>query len=349
MQTSASRHAAVEGFSLVEVMVGLVIGMLALLAILRILTLTEAQRRTTSGSSDAENNGALALHILQRDIRQAGYGFSVTRLLGCSLSLRTGVSLSALAPLTINSANVAAGDAQTDTLLIVYGSAGGSPEGTGVIQQTAQAQYTVTTPTAFATGDRIIPAIQTRPTPCSLTLEQVSAVTSSPPVVSVASGTAAMSNGALFNLGPSPIVIAYAVRSGELTACDYLLNNCSDSSKTGDRSVWVAVASGVVSLRAQYARDTSTPADAIVDAYDQSLPASACAWTRALATRVAVVARSAQLEKTNVSSSAPTWAGSATAAINLSANSDWQRHRYQVFQTTVPTRNLAWMGVPAGC
>lgn len=330
-------------------MVGLTIGMLALLAILRILTLSEAQRRTTVGSSDADNSGALALHILQRDLRQAGYGINSTRLLGCSLTLRAGITLTSIAPLTINSTNVAAGDAQTDTLLMVFGSAAGSPEGTSVIQQTTQTQYTVSTPTAFATNDQIIPAIQNRPTPCSLPLERVTAVTSSPPVVTVSAGTASMANGTIFNLGAAPIVIAYAVRGGELTACDFMQNHCGDVSLTANRSIWVPVASGIVSLRAQYGRDSSTPMDAIVDAYDQTLPNSACAWTRALATRVAVVARSPQFEKTNVTSAAPIWAGSSGAAINLSGLANWQQYRYRVFQTTVPTRNLSWMGVSAGC
>jgi type IV pilus assembly protein PilW len=67
------------------------------------------------------------------------------------------------------------------------------------------------------------------------------------------------------------------------------------------------------------------------------------------AARLVVVARSAQLEKDNVTTVAPTWAGTGTTPINLSNDANWQRYRYKVFETVAPLRNMAWMGVQAGC
>jgi len=57
-----------------------------------------------------------------------------------------------------------------------------------------------------------------------------------------------------------------------------------------------------------------------------------------------VVARSAQFDKTTVTSTAPTWAGSATHPINLTANTQWGNYRYRTFETVVPMRNLVWQG-----
>ncbi|WP_299696904.1 PilW family protein [Hydrocarboniphaga sp.] len=344
--TYSARH---SGFSIVEVLIGLAIGMISLLMIVRIVLGSEGDRRTTTGSADAQNNGALALYLLQRDIRQAGYGISSTRLLACSLTLRSGVSLAALAPVIVNPAGVPAGDANTDTVLIVFGSAAGSPEGTSVIQQPAQTQYTVTTPTVFRVNDRVVAALPTRPASCSLSLDSVTAATSSPPVVTVATGLAAMSSGTVFNLGASPVVRAYAVRGATLTSCDLMLSDCLNAANVADRSIWVPIADDIVSLRAQYGRDTSTPMDAIVDAYDQASPTTACGWARTLAARFALVARSPQREKTQVTGTAPAWVGSTAAAINLSAAADWQHYRYQVFQTTTPARNMSWLGVQPGC
>ena len=54
----------------------------------------------------------------------------------------------------------------------------------------------------------------------------------------------------------------------------------------------------------------------------------------------------------------PTWegqtannpTGSAANAIDVSATAtNWANYRYKVFQTTVPLRNVTWMGAPTGC
>jgi len=65
-----------QGFSLPEIMIGMVIGMLGIVIIMQMSSLFENQKRTTSGGDDAQNNGAIALFGLSRDIKQAGYGFS---------------------------------------------------------------------------------------------------------------------------------------------------------------------------------------------------------------------------------------------------------------------------------
>ena len=63
-----------KGFSLIELMVGLVIGLIAALVISNVLTRYEQQKRSTTGSSDAQTNGAIALYNIQRDMEGAGWG-----------------------------------------------------------------------------------------------------------------------------------------------------------------------------------------------------------------------------------------------------------------------------------
>ncbi len=116
------------GFSLIEILVALTIGMISTLAIMQLFTLSEGQKRSISGGGDAQTNGALALFSLQRDIRQAGYGASALNLLGCNLLLRAGVTLNAMAPVTINHADIPAGDANTDTLLVIVAMVMASPK-----------------------------------------------------------------------------------------------------------------------------------------------------------------------------------------------------------------------------
>ena len=71
-----SPHRPAAGFSLVEIMVGMVIGMLGLIIMMQVFSLSESQKRTTTGGGDAHSNGAIALFGLQRDLRQAGFGVS---------------------------------------------------------------------------------------------------------------------------------------------------------------------------------------------------------------------------------------------------------------------------------
>ena len=335
------------GFSLVEIMVGLTIGMLGLAIMAQVFALAEGQKRTTTGGADAQTNGAIALYALQHDIRLAGHGGTDLKLFECSVLLRAGVTLSAMAPVVINSASIPAGDANTDTLLVVYGNTNGSPQGDGVTSQPSTAIFAVQTPTSFAVNDRVIATLQNRPTPCALTLDQVANVAS--PNVTVATGAAGMSNGTLFNLGQTPKILAYAVRGGNLTQCDYMVNDCSNAASTGNEAIWVPTDSNIVSMKAQYGRDTSVPMDAIVDVYDQTTPASACGWAMVSAVRLALVARNALYEKTAVTATAPTWVGTATDPVVLTANADWQNYRYKVLQTVAPIRNVAWMGAQAGC
>lgn len=334
------------GFSLVEILVGMTIGMLGILVIFQVFSLFEGQNRTTSGSGDAQTNGTIAAYWMERDIRQGGYGISSINLLGCNVLLRTGVTLAATAPVTINHASIPAGDANTDTVLVVYGNSSSSTEGDGITQQPTATVYAVMTPTAFTAGDRVIAEPSTRPAPCSLTLDQVSGAPAGSNVT-VTTGQAGVANGTLYNLGQTPKVLAYAIRGGNLTVCDYMANDCGSAGGTGNSSVWVPISSNIVSLRAQYGRDTSgPPMDAIVDAYDQTTPTTACGWARASAVRIGLLARNGQYDKDNVTTSAPTWAG---GSFTLSADADWQHYRYKVFQTVVPIRNVTWMGVQTGC
>ncbi len=364
-----------RGLSLVELMVGLVIGAIAVLVVMQVFQLSEGARRTTVGGDDAQVTGAIAVTALQRDIQQAGYGTSAFPLLGCQLNLPGGWSVPALAPIIINPQSAAAvpllpgADANTDTLLVVFGSQGGSPEGDLVATQAPQSLYTVATPTSFAIGDMVVaaqswmttPGLRPAATPCPLTIERVQAVTSAPnpPTVTVPTGVAGMANGSLYNFGPTLQVLGYRVRGGNLTVCDFMASDCSQAGNVDDPATWVPIGNGIVSLRAQYGQDTTLPTmDTVVDAYNQATPAAAsatlqCDWARVAAVRLVVVARSGELsrvgnEPTNAAN-APQWAASDAAPIDLSGNADWQRFRYKTFETTAPLRNIAWQGVPTGC
>lgn len=360
-------HSNARGFSLIELMVAMAIGLFGILVMMQVYMSSEANKRNTTSGGDAMNEGVMAIYALQRDVRMGGFGFSDHKLLGCNIRLRAGVTLNAMAPVTINHASIPAGDANTDTLLMVYATTSNSPQGDKI----NSAANGVQTPSAFSVNDWVIEAPATRPDPVvstdpafgayinvisaacapTLVLDRVATVVAAPSTLTLASNAALGIGSTLFNIGPrAPKIVAYAIRGGNLTLCDYTVNDCSAAASAGNSAVWVPIASNIVSLRAEYGRDTSAVGSMLgaVNLYDQTTPTTTCTWARISAVRMALVARSAQVA-TGATSVAPIWYGSANNPINLTGNLAWQNYRYKTFQTVIPIRNVAWQGAVPGC
>jgi type IV pilus assembly protein PilW len=75
---------SVSGFSLVELMVGVAVGLIGIMAIMEAYRSNEAIKRSTGGVGMSQANGAVAMHMLTRDIRMGGYGFIQKDALNCS-------------------------------------------------------------------------------------------------------------------------------------------------------------------------------------------------------------------------------------------------------------------------
>jgi len=66
-----------HGFTLVELLVGLVIGLIATLVIMQTFSSFEGNKRSTTGISDAQTSGSIGLFMIQRELQFAGYGIPV--------------------------------------------------------------------------------------------------------------------------------------------------------------------------------------------------------------------------------------------------------------------------------
>jgi type IV pilus assembly protein PilW len=66
-----------RGVGIVETMVGILIGMVVVLAIYNVFALAEGYKRTTVGVADAQTTGLVAQFILAREIGNAGTGLSI--------------------------------------------------------------------------------------------------------------------------------------------------------------------------------------------------------------------------------------------------------------------------------
>jgi type IV pilus assembly protein PilW len=74
-----TKHA---GFSLVELMVAVVIGLIGTLVMFQVFAVSEGQKRTTVSGGDAQQNSAIALFTLEYDLRNTGNGFANLTALG---------------------------------------------------------------------------------------------------------------------------------------------------------------------------------------------------------------------------------------------------------------------------
>ena len=67
------RHRA-RGFSLIELLIGMVIAMMGLAAVGSMMMTFSKKRSTVTQTMVAQDNGVMALYRLERDLAQAGYG-----------------------------------------------------------------------------------------------------------------------------------------------------------------------------------------------------------------------------------------------------------------------------------
>lgn len=370
-----------RGISLIEMMVGIAIGIVCVLIILQLLSAWEARKRTTTSGNDAQISGTLAGFTLDRDLRLAGYGFGVATsdVMGCNVvANRSGTDVSfPLRPVEIIKGT---GDAP-DEIHVLYGN---SPYfvATQPLVGSAAESKTLKSRDGFQLGDRVVVTGNT-PMKCQLveitaqaladtvTLEHQSGATyttlagvAKTATLNPAGGTGTLfTTGRVFDLGPAPVESIWTVDTAKHSLMRYnrLIELPTDA---------VEVASDVVTLKAQYGIDTSANGEIESTEWVDTTTA-ATDWTQVRAVRFGLLVRSRQYERPNtttgtpipVSTVAPTWgngqsfvmknvdnsadAGSSATAVNgAGADNNWRNYRYRVYEAVVPLRNMIWGTAP---
>ena len=413
--SSSTRRPRAAGFTLVEIMIALLIGVIGIVVIMQTFAVSEGYKRTSTTGSDAQVNGGMALYLLEREIRMAGYGMNQLMSLGCtsviSYNSTSGASSSvSLVPFSINPAGIPAGDANTDVVMVGYGVADAFVTGVQADQPSGSqaGDYVVSgNYDAYQAGDVVV-AYQPSAGPGlgpTCVLADITGVpgasgncngaSGSPQVNQLVHGTGAYQNsyqgctnatpvhnaaggvrnaagvlipplssasgGQLFNLGGSPVVKIFAVRGGNLTECDALVQNCAVAAN------YTVLVNNIVSLRAVYGQDTTVPIDGRIDRWTRAALLTPADVSATVAVAIEITAKSSLKEKptTGTACDATTnaarpdrvqpWFGPAllpndgtlaTSDIDLSASAaDWQCYRYKLFQTSIPLRNMIWSPV----
>jgi type IV pilus assembly protein PilW len=314
-----------RGFSIVELLVSLAIGLLALVFAMRLITGSEKSKQSALGSSDSMQNGMLAMFSISGDAQQAGFGLNDPILVGCNtrFSDKEGFELAAaqrgaatvrpLAPAIIVS-NGSAPD-----VISLY--SGSSPTGTGTLRLVSdyfggnRLNVDRMPSYGFKLGDVVVVAPENRGGDCAL------AQLSAPPgtVASVSIGGAAglrYNTGELgmnfkggrtriFNLGPAATLSlhTWSVANG------FLRLRATDMA--GAATAPATVADNIVSIKAQYGFDTRTGqafenrtglriatwSTGMINADAQGETGDAGDYEHLAALRIAVVARSKTRER----------------------------------------------------
>ncbi len=359
-----------KGFSIVEILVGLVIGMLALLAIFQTLALFENQRRTTSSGANMQQNGLSALYTLEQDIRLGGYGLIDNGSMPCFNINAYGSPQSVFQSIPIQ---IVDGGTGSDSLVTArLGSdTGGVATGGGRAQLAAQVSslpgaITVDTGEGIKANDYIM--ISQTGLACSLLkVTSVSGTNVSVQAVANSGGTPGTANFPSYagNTSNPYAIIVDIGQSAPFTTSTYSVSSGnlvqSDNGATAQ-----PVVANIVNIQAQYgvAPAGSQSISCWTDATGNNCSPASGNWSaptsadfeRVKAIRLAIVARSAIKEKPSsgttcdATTSAPAaWpsAGLPTGSsnpptIDLSSDSNWKCYRYKVYSTIIPLRNVIW-------
>lgn len=377
MKISISR--AQRGVTLIELMIGLALGLIASLAIFSTISSFESQRRTTASGMDMQQNGLMALYSIDQDIRMAGFGLidssTTPGSMPCSKINAYGTnSVWNSAPVVIAN-NASAGNdiitvnrLNSDTGGIVTG---GKAAGLAANMNSGDTSISVDTSEALHTNDFIL--VSQANLDCSLF--KVSAIPSATSVTVVnvanaignttqtptfpASGYSAAASAVIADLGAASSASAantFGSTNPAITptfaTTKYQINTNLDLIRTEDNgTTWNTVASDIVAIAAQYgvANAGSPTVNCWTDATGTACSGSNWAnpppadVRRIKAIQVAIVARSNQPAGSCTASTQPTtWAG-ITANLSGIANWGWGGcYRYKVYQTIIPIRNVIW-------
>ncbi len=359
-----------RGMSLIEILVGIVIGMLGILVIFSVLSVAEGRKRTTTAGSDAQMAGAVALFSLERDIKQAGYGFgtfSVGNPISCTVdaydALRGGGSQDfdfPLAPTLITQGAAGAPDAIAvlygNTDLIVAGKAF-----TFSSNSTKATSSTLGGRTGLLRGDvLLIAGMAGSPAALNCQLIEVTGNTNVDAVTidqryNKATGPA-FSNGFIYELGSFPRRNLWLIQNGRLMVQDEMHWSDADGDGANDP---VAVYDDIINLQAEYGVAEDSNGDGRLDRIGVWTTVAPPDMASVYAIRVGLLARSKQAEKVKVTGTAPAWAGGSFAMKNADGTTDsdpgdasagdpnnWRNYRYRAYETLVPLRNIVWGSMP---
>ena len=338
---------------MIEVLVSMIIGLLGIVVMFQVLSQWESLKRTTSAGSDAQIAGTVAMYSLERDIRPAGMGFSrgadggAVPSLGCTISAKAPVASFMLVPVQI--VNGASG--APDQIITLYGNSSLYVSTQKFKDSTSSSKTVDGSYGGFKVADVVVAGGIDSSVACEM-FEVASVATAgnlghaTALRFNSAPSQTALTSGFLYNIGPLPQRSVWSIQNGRLMRQDSLYTAAARE-----------VADNIIDMQAQYGIDGfggGSATDGRLEDGDWTATAPAN-WSRVLAVRIALLSRSQQFEKIEVTDGgagtapAPAWVGGAFDMTNTlpGASGDaanWKRYRYRIYEQVIPLRNLVWGG-----
>lgn len=284
-ETMSVAAASEGGFTLVELMVGIVVSLICTLAIMSAFALFEGQKRTTTSGDDAQQNGSFALYNLERQIRTAGSGLVQGNrygLWGCPIASKSSVGVTlprtSPAPLPFTSWPVttrampvviasggtdASGNALPDIISIVSGSAAARVFTAPVSSTPSNAVVILTNSFGINLGDYLIAPLTTGTCALALSssapnlLNSINLNTTYSPLTGLATATN------VFDIGPDPTVSLFGVDlvAGSATAKSLVTYDLLQRPFNGQPAAVTPLADGIVMMKALYGVHMNAAAD----------------------------------------------------------------------------------------
>jgi len=369
-----------KGFTLVEIMVALVIGLIAMVVVMQVFNLSETRKRSTTGGSDAQANGAVSFFMIERDVKMAGWGLDTGAYRNCTNiksycngSASCGGGTGTIAGLSFASVQITDGaSGGPDTVTAQFFSNPASETyrvpAVSVLKSplTMPADdITATSVAGCAVGDLILlqePTSSPNAGQCSL----VQATTVTPATLKIQHDTTGPFNpsaaeqlagnwtkhvaNASMACIKKPVDGPFFKRTYAIDTAQRALTRSDNSGATVQTNE--VVTPEIVDMQAQYgiAPANSQVINQWVDATTTWVSPSMVDIKRIKAVRIALLARSAQYEKPVNSTTACVSTTDAMAAkwstwatFKTSAYpADWHCYQYKSFETVIPLRNVIW-------
>ena len=380
-RTHSSRRSRSSGLSIIEVLVGVAIGLIGIVAIFQAIAVWSKHTASTTSGSDAQVAGTLALFNIERDLKQAGHGFgrAGTPIMGCAVAA-TDTSPARAFNFGLRPVDIVAGaGGAPDQVSVLYGDSSFFVEEADFTDATASTKK-LRRRGGFKQGDLAVVAVNPGASAASATCQLVQITddtnpdgytvahtttpfvsfyaASSPASASrfnsaVAPGAAA---GTMYNLGPDPRLNVWSIQNNRVLV----------RTDTIHATLPTQIGEGVINLKAEYGVDADADGTISPAEWQTAAPAD---WRRVLAIRVAVLVRSRQFEVNG-----DTGAASAVVAVtptsknpycfgdpvghkflmtNIDGGADsfgdtdadpnnWRFYRYRVYERVIPLRNMLW-------
>jgi type IV pilus assembly protein PilW len=336
------------GFTLIEVMIAMLIGIIGIVVMMQTFAVSEGFKRTSTSGTDAQINGSVALYMLEREIRTAGYGMNgylpaigaaptntyCNTIRVWNTATGTGKDMRIL-PFEINPAGIPAGDANTDVIVIGFGTSDAVVAGVQTNQVTASPVdpfNVLSSKDGFRQGDLVVgvqPGVGVAPASCVLH-ELTSTV-----------GAAGNCGGSTLGSDLGHGITSYKSASATCAFVTPRFNSATGIKDSGGAVVpalnkntggqifnlgipslkayairggnltscdllaldctvlgnYTVVINDIVSMRAVYGRDTTNPQDFSVDVWDRTPLPSLADASAVMAVMLEVTARSGLKEK----------------------------------------------------